>query len=273
MASNFIKQHKVNPDFEKILSDFSKEILRNQPKDIYDFGIYYFKCLEEGTPLNYYNNQNLPLSSKNEHKMKMAPNKLIISNEEPDNSKQIVQPEKNNEIKEEFSEKMEKEPLNKSLEPVKSEHSIHSEKPKIQEENKEPEKETKIEEEKIQKEERIKEESEYSKWFKYNSSTNEFVEIKDQDILKYEEREVKNYDEWFNNHCINRIGTSEANEIEKGSEKEEYKFERNEPEPYDAWFGRNCSTNNYNEIKDTIIFKQYPKDNKTYEQWFQENSQ
>ena len=38
MASKYIKRFKVPNDFENILSDFAKEILRNQPKDIIQFG-------------------------------------------------------------------------------------------------------------------------------------------------------------------------------------------------------------------------------------------
>ena len=53
MASKYIKKFKVPNGFENILSDFAKEILRNQPKDIIQFGIEYFKGLETNTKIDY----------------------------------------------------------------------------------------------------------------------------------------------------------------------------------------------------------------------------
>ena len=53
MASKYIKKFKVPNGFENILSDFAKEILRNQPKDILQFGIEYFKGLETNTKIDY----------------------------------------------------------------------------------------------------------------------------------------------------------------------------------------------------------------------------
>ena len=53
MASKYIKKFKVPNGFENILSDFAKEILRNQPKDILQFGIEYFQGLETNTKIDY----------------------------------------------------------------------------------------------------------------------------------------------------------------------------------------------------------------------------
>ena len=53
MASKYIKKFKIPNNFENILSDFTKEILRNQPKDIIQFGIEYFKGQETNTKLDY----------------------------------------------------------------------------------------------------------------------------------------------------------------------------------------------------------------------------
>lgn len=39
--------------FDDILNDFAREVLRNMPKDIIDFGCEYFKAKQEGTQLNY----------------------------------------------------------------------------------------------------------------------------------------------------------------------------------------------------------------------------
>ena len=65
MASKYIKKFKVPNGFENILSDFAKEILRNQPKDILQFGIEYFKGLETNTKIDYTGKgDNLPENYK-----------------------------------------------------------------------------------------------------------------------------------------------------------------------------------------------------------------
>ena len=87
MASKYIKRFKVPNDFENILSDFAKEILRNQPKDIIDFGIEYFKGLESNTKFDYKDKgENRPENYKRpenqEPKIISAPNNLAISKED-----------------------------------------------------------------------------------------------------------------------------------------------------------------------------------------------
>lgn len=53
MASKYIGLFPVPKTFPEILHDFAKEVIRVQPEDIYDFGIEYFKALENNIPLNY----------------------------------------------------------------------------------------------------------------------------------------------------------------------------------------------------------------------------
>ena len=51
--------------FSSLLSEFTKEILRNQPKDIVDFALEYFKCLQQGLILDYpHQGQNIPCDLK-----------------------------------------------------------------------------------------------------------------------------------------------------------------------------------------------------------------
>ena len=38
MSSKYIKKYNIPPGFHDLLSEFTKEILRNQPEDIVDFG-------------------------------------------------------------------------------------------------------------------------------------------------------------------------------------------------------------------------------------------
>ena len=87
MASKYIKKFKVPNNFENILSDFAKEILRNQPKDIIQFGIEYFKGLETNTPFDFKDKgENRPENYKRpenqEPNIINAPNKLEISQED-----------------------------------------------------------------------------------------------------------------------------------------------------------------------------------------------
>lgn len=66
MASKYIQKFPTPEGFPEILSDLAKEVLRNQPSDILEFCALYFKCLQEGTELNYQNKgQNIPCDFKN----------------------------------------------------------------------------------------------------------------------------------------------------------------------------------------------------------------
>ena len=87
MASKYVKEYKVPYSFENILNDFSKEILRNQPKDIIVFGIQYFKGLEEKLKFDYKDKgDNLPENYKRpdnqDSNIIHAPNNIILSIED-----------------------------------------------------------------------------------------------------------------------------------------------------------------------------------------------
>ena len=87
MASKYLKRFQVPNEFENILSDFAKEILRNQPKDIIQFGIEYFRGLENNIPLDYKDKgENRPENYKRpenqEPNIINAPNNLEISQED-----------------------------------------------------------------------------------------------------------------------------------------------------------------------------------------------
>ena len=65
MSSKYIKKHTIPDGFPEILTEFTKEILRNQPLDLIDFGCEYFKCLEEGLILDYpHRGQKIPCDFK-----------------------------------------------------------------------------------------------------------------------------------------------------------------------------------------------------------------
>ena len=86
MASKYLKLFKIPPGFEDILNDFGKEILRNKPPDIIDFGIKYFQALEEGIPFDYPDKgENLPCNYKRPTKKReiiRAINKMEMSIED-----------------------------------------------------------------------------------------------------------------------------------------------------------------------------------------------
>jgi hypothetical protein len=48
MASKYLQKYPVPQGFPDILHDFAREVLRDQPDNIYEFGYLYFKAMEEG---------------------------------------------------------------------------------------------------------------------------------------------------------------------------------------------------------------------------------
>lgn len=52
MASKFLKKHTVPKDFPEVLSNLTKEILREQPEDITHFAACYFEHLNFKKVLN-----------------------------------------------------------------------------------------------------------------------------------------------------------------------------------------------------------------------------
>lgn len=47
MASKYRKKFALPDGFYQVLEDYSREVLRDQPKDILEFSYLYFKHLEE----------------------------------------------------------------------------------------------------------------------------------------------------------------------------------------------------------------------------------
>ncbi len=52
MASKYIQKYPVPQGFPDILHDFAREVLRDQPENIYEFGYLYFKAMEEVSKWN-----------------------------------------------------------------------------------------------------------------------------------------------------------------------------------------------------------------------------
>lgn len=50
MSSKFAKQYQIPPEFPDVLKDLAREILRNQPANVFEFSAKYFEVLAQGLP-------------------------------------------------------------------------------------------------------------------------------------------------------------------------------------------------------------------------------
>jgi hypothetical protein len=53
MASKYLQKFPVPQGFQEVLADFTKEVLRQKPADIVEFGAAYFDALEKGKKLDF----------------------------------------------------------------------------------------------------------------------------------------------------------------------------------------------------------------------------
>jgi hypothetical protein len=109
MASKYIQKFPIPEGFPEILSDFAKEILRNRPKDIYEFSAEYFRCLQEKVVLDYNKKgDNLPNDFKTKiptiEKAEKKEKSTFSPNETKNEVKQETKPEKKEEPKVEQKE-------------------------------------------------------------------------------------------------------------------------------------------------------------------------
>ena len=164
MSSKYIKKYSIPPGFQSLLSEFTKEILRNQPKDIVDFAVEYFRCLQQGLILDYPDRgQNIPCDFKPsipkippqlKNKNIYEESKEEIKKEEP---KKEIKEEKKEEIKEEKKEEIKEEKKEEIKEEKNEEIKIEEKKEEIKEEKKEEIKEEEKQEENKEEKELIKE--------------------------------------------------------------------------------------------------------------------
>ena len=70
MISKNLEENNFHEKLAEIIHCFTREIIRNKPKDILDFSIKYFYCLEKGIPFSYNSNQLEPLESNNNNEKK-----------------------------------------------------------------------------------------------------------------------------------------------------------------------------------------------------------
>ena len=48
MASKYLQKFPVPGSFPDMLHDFAREVLRDQPDNIFEYGAAYFRCMEQG---------------------------------------------------------------------------------------------------------------------------------------------------------------------------------------------------------------------------------
>ena len=222
MASKYLKRFQVPNNFENILSDFAKEILRNQPKDIIDFGIEYFKGLENHVKLDYKDKgENLPENYKRpenqEPNIINAPNNLEISQEDKGRLQRSM----------EKIEKINKEP----------EHIEEKEEEKIKEEKEEKEEkiERHIEEREQRNEEHIEHVEQNVQVTKEVTVITKETLIRNGEVIKDEEKvERQVYDDNNKQPELDRFKEiekeKEQQQEQQQEQKEEQKEEQQEPE-------------------------------------------
>ena len=180
-----MRRFQVQNEFNKILSDFSKAIVRNRPKDIIDFAIEYFKSLESHIKSDYKDKSENSsyVYHKNENQRPniiTAPNTLDISPED----------------KNRYQRSMEKiDIINNSQEYTKETNVKNDEKIVIDIPKNSGYNET--------KEVKRNNEGNYEDWFSRHSGNRLLIDNKPK-LTKIElnfERYQGDYQTWFENHC------------------------------------------------------------------------
>ena len=291
MASKYLKKFQVPNDFENILSDFAKEILRNQPKDIIDFGIEYFKGLENNIKLDYKDKgenrpENYHRPENQEPNIINAPNNLEISREDKNRLQRSMDKIERINKEPEFIPEREKE---------KEEEQIEEKREEKREEKEENYEEKKIEEntENIQRYEQNEQYMENNvKVTKQITVTTKETIIRNGQIIKDEEKVVqKNYED---NDDLNRFKEIEQqkdsrespiliNKVEENQQQGRYTDIDNQQEEkgkdgYGNWFLKHSMNKETDKKTKVEQPKEEPepeiqRNEMGYQTWFNNNSE
>ena len=269
MASKYIKKFKVPNHFEDILSDFAKEILRNQPKDIIQFGIEYFKGLESNTKFDFKDKgENRPEKYKRPENQKPniinAPNNLEISHEDKNRLQRSM----------DKIERINKDPVpvKKDESTQKVEYARHISKYVEEDESVHVTKQvTVISKQRVIRNGEVIEEKthvqkignasyndENGQIFEENQSGGRYGSINDNEEHK------KDYDDWFTKHSLDK------QVIDYKPEKKEYEAKRNEV-GYKTWFN-NHSERSIEQSQSGEIPKEEGHSGGGYDEWFERHS-
>jgi hypothetical protein len=291
MASKYLKKFQVPNDFENILSDFAKEILRNQPKDIIDFGIEYFKGLENNIKLDYKDKgenrpENYHRPENQEPNIINAPNNLEISREDKNRLQRSMDKIERINKEPEFIPEREKE---------KEEEQIEEKREEKIEQKQENYQEKKIEEntENIQRYEQNEQYMENNvKVTKQITVTTKETIIRNGQIIKDEEKVAqKNYED---NDDLNKFKEIEQqkdneespiliNKVEENQQQGRYTDIDNQQEEkgkdgYGNWFLKH-SMNKETDKKTKVEQPkeepepEIPRNEMGYQTWFNNNSE
>ena len=185
MASRYLRRFQVQNEFNKILSDFSKAIVRNRPNDIIDFSIEYFKSLESNIKSDY-KDKNEKSSDVYHNNENQRPN-IITAHNTLD-----ISPEDKNR----YQRSMGKiDIINNSQEYTKETNVKNDEKIVIDIPKNSGYNET--------KEVKRNNEGNYEDWFSRHSGNRLLIDNKPK-LTKIElnfERYQGDYQTWFENHC------------------------------------------------------------------------
>ena len=291
MASKYLKKFQVPNDFENILSDFAKEILRNQPKDIIDFGIEYFKGLENNIKLDYKDKgenrpENYHRPENQEPNIINAPNNLEISREDKNRLQRSMDKIERINKEPEFIPEREKE---------KEEEQIEEKREEKREEKEENYEEKKREEntENIQRYEQNEQYMENNvKVTKQITVTTKETIIRNGQIIKDEEKVVqKNYED---NDDLNRFKEIEQqkdsrespiliNKVEENQQQGRYTDIDNQQEEkgkdgYGNWFLKHSMNKETDKKTKVEQPKEEPepeiqRNEMGYQTWFNNNSE
>ena len=64
MASKYLQKYPVSSGFQEILSDFTREVLRDQPENIIEYGAKYFELLEQSKKFEFDSKTNVKKDDK-----------------------------------------------------------------------------------------------------------------------------------------------------------------------------------------------------------------
>ena len=280
MASKYIKKFKVPNDFENILSDFAKEILRNQPKDIIEFGIEYFKGLEANTKFDYKDKgENRPENYKRPENQKPniinAPNNLEISQEDRNRLQRSM--DKIDRINKDpvvlTEEERKRREEEKKGQIAQGRHVSRY----VEEQVYVRKQETVIRNGQVIKDETTEqryrygdaEENEdhkqkYDDWFMKHSRDKQVIDYKPEkeELDENLKRNEVGYKTWFNNHSVRSIDQSQSAEMEGGNKGD-----------YGEWFARHSGDKMVIEYKrEQKKVEGVPRCGIDYPTWFENHS-
>lgn len=64
MASKYLQKFPVPAGFQEVLADFTREVLRDQPKNIIEYAAKYFEMLEKGEKFEFDSQYNVKKGDK-----------------------------------------------------------------------------------------------------------------------------------------------------------------------------------------------------------------